>query len=124
VIDLLVVTFFPKENNLKLTREIESIYLDYDVAMRLAIVLNELICNSIEHALTQSETPQLFVSVRQHENELELIVRDNGPGITEELMESESIKGQGLIQKLLQKMNGKVRYSNDQGCTVTIKVSL
>jgi len=124
VIDLIILNLFPQGNNLNLIREIDSTYLDYDIAMRLAIVLNELICNSIEHGLTQSETPELFVVVKRYEKELELVVKDNGPGITEALMESESIKGQGLIKKLLQKMNGTILYSNDLGCTATVKVNL
>ncbi len=124
VIDLVILNLFPTGNNLKVISEVDSIYLDYDIAMRLAIVLNELICNSIEHGLTQSVTPELSITVKQYERELELVVKDNGPGITDQQLESESIKGQGLILKLLHKMNGTIQYRNDQGCIATVNVRI
>lgn len=124
VIDLVVLNLFPKENKLKLVREIDAIYLDYDIAMRLAIALNELICNAIEHGLLQSETPELRVWVKRSEKKLELIVRDNGPGFTEEHLQANATNGQGLIVKLLHKMNGTIHYSNDQGCIATVHVEL
>jgi two-component sensor histidine kinase len=124
VIDLVVLNLFPQENKLKLVREIDAIYLDYDIAMRLAIALNELICNAIEHGLLQSETPELTVSVKRSEQKLELIVRDNGPGFTEQHLQANSINGQGLIVKLLHKVNGAIRYSNDHGCVATVHVDL
>ena len=121
---MVVLNLFPQENKLKLVREIDAIYLDYDIAMRLAIALNELICNAIEHGLLQSETPELTVSVKRSEQQLELIVRDNGPGFTEQHLQANSINGQGLIVKLLHKVNGTIRYSNDQGCVATVHVDL
>ena len=124
VIDLVVLNLFPKENKLKLIREIDAIYLDYDIAMRLAIALNELICNAIEHGLLQSETPELRVWLKRSEKKLELIVRDNGPGFTEQHLQANSTNGQGLIVKLLHKMNGTIHYSNDQGCVATVHVEL
>src|SRR3989338_3783306 len=124
VIDTVVLNLFPGRNKLKLLCEIDAIYLDYDIAMRLAIALNELICNAIEHGLLQSGTPELGVSIKRSENGLELIVKDNGPGITEQQMQAQSVKGQGLIVKLLHKMNGTIRYSNNNGCVATVHIDI
>src|SRR3989344_578961 len=124
VIDTVVLNLFPGRNKLKLLCEIDAIYLDYDIAMRLAIALNELICNAIEHGLLQSGTPELGVSIKRSENGLELIVKDNGPGITEQQMQAQSVKGQGLLVKLLHKMNGTIRYSNNNGCVATVHIDI
>lgn len=124
LIDLVVLNLFPQGNDLKIVREIAAIYLDYDVAMRLAIALNELLCNAIEHGLSQSDMPELTVVVTRSGDALELIVRDNGPGITDRQLRSATIKGQGLITKLLHKVKGSIRYSNDNGCVATICVRM
>ena len=92
--------------------------------MRLAIAVNELICNAIEHGLIQTTAPELWVTVRTTGKELQLVVKDNGPGIAGEQSERKQIKGQGLILKLLHKLNGTIHYSNDPGCTATITVSI
>ena len=123
LIDLVVLHLFPRGSDLKLVRDIDAIYLDYDVAMRLAIALNELMCNAIEHGLAQSNAPALTVSVKQLEKGVELVVRDNGPGSDQQLP-SNAIKGQVLITKLLHKVGGTIHYRNDGGCIATINVSL
>jgi len=120
LIDLVIANLFPQGTDLSVNREIEAVYMDYDIAMRLAIVLNELICNAIEHGLNQSKTPELSVFVRKRESGIELIVKDNGPGITEQQLESQTVKGKELIIKLLHKINGSIRYSNENGCRVTV----
>lgn len=124
LVDLVVLNLFPQGNDLKVIREIDAIYLDYDIAMRLAIALNELICNAIEHGLVHSKLPELTITVKQTGDKMELVVKDNGPGITEQLLQSETIKGQALITKLLYKFRGSIRYHNEQGCVATIDLSV
>lgn len=124
LVDLIVFNLFPADGDLKLTRDIDAVYLDYDLAMRLAITLNELLCNAIEHSLLQADNPRLGVSVKQWGKKVELIVRDNGPGISEQQIQSQKIKGQGLIAKLLHKVNGTIQYRNEDGCVATVAVSI
>lgn len=124
LVDLIVYNLFPNGSDLKLTREINAIHLDYDSAMRLAISLNELLCNAVEHGLIHSQTPELFVSVKQSGKKIEMCVRDNGPGIEEQQIRSKAIKGQELIAKLLQKVGGTVTYHNDNGCVAIVGIRI
>ncbi len=123
LVDLVILNLFPQGNNLKLICDIDAIYLDYDVALRLAIALNELMCNAIEHGLVCSDKPQLVVSVKRSGKTIELIVQDNGPGIEEQQIHSKTVKGQGLIVKLLSKVDGTIHYRNENGCVATITVN-
>lgn len=120
-IDDLVLNLFPQKRKLKVVKAIEAIYLDYDVVIRLTIALNELICNSIEHGLVQVTEPELSISLTKDDHGIQLVVRDNGPGISEQLLTVQT-KGQQLIQKLLRKIDGSVQYSNDKGCIATVSV--
>lgn len=101
----------------------EKIYVDYDKAIRLAIVLNELVCNAIEHGLNQVNDPELQVLVKQEGKYLKMIVKDNGTGITFASMNNDT-KGIVLIRKLLQYLGGALTFSNDNGCTATVHVKL
>lgn len=124
VVDSIVLTLLPRDNNLVLDCKIEPIYLDYDVSMRLAIALNELICNAIEHAFVDVERPELTISVKRIGNQLEMIVKDNGPGISDVQLNTEAIKGRNLIRKLLYKLEGTVQYHNQDGCVVTVVIKV
>lgn len=124
VVDSILLTLLPNDNNLILDCTIEPIYLDYDVSMRLAIALNELMCNAIEHAFVEVDTPELTISVKQRNDQLEMIIKDNGPGISDVQINTEAIKGRNLIRKLLYKLDGTVQYHNDNGCVVTVLIKI
>jgi two-component sensor histidine kinase len=124
LISELLLNLFPGENILEVNRNLETIFLDYDKAMRVAIVLNELICNSIEHGLTGLEHPVLAISLKRRNHELVLTVRDNGPGIPAELLQPNAIKGRDLIAKLLHTIDGTIFYRNENGCVAEVVVTL
>lgn len=124
LIDLILLHLFPHGSELRFHKEIDAIYLDYDIAMRLAIVLNELLCNAIEHGLESIEEPELFVSVKQIGTRIQLRVQDNGKGIVNEPIETNTVKGHGLILKLLNKIKGTIEYRNENGCIATVEIPL
>lgn len=124
LIDLILLHLFPHGSELRFHQEIEVIYLDYDIAMRLAIVLNELLCNALEHGFETVEHPELFISVKQIGRQIRLLVRDNGKGISEEEIHSTTQNGVGLVSKLVQKMNGTIHYKNENGCVATVEITV
>lgn len=124
VVDSILLTLLPRDNNLTLDCHIESLYLDYDVSMRLAIVLNELICNAIEHAFADIPNPELTIVVKRTDQQLEMLVKDNGPGISDLEHNPDAIKGRSLIRKLLYKLDGTVDYRNEDGCVVTVLIKI
>jgi two-component sensor histidine kinase/Tfp pilus assembly protein PilF len=124
LISELLINLFPDDSALETERNMEMIFLDYDKAMRVAIVLNELMCNAIEHGLTDVERPVLAVSLRQRDSELVLTVRDNGPGMPEDLLQSKAVKGRDLVAKLLYPIGGTIAYRNENGCVAEVVVAL
>ena len=124
LISELLMNLVPDENALDVVRKLDTIFLDYDKAMRVAIVLNELICNSIEHGQTNSKKPALAISLKHINNQLVLTVHDNGPGLPQEFLQSDTVKGRNIIEKLLYSINGKVSYRNENGCFAEVIVAL
>lgn len=121
LIDLLMINLSPR-NQVKITIKIAPLYLDYDISMRLAIVLNELVCNAIEHGLASVDDPELLVVVKQERSDLFLIVKDNGIGIPEKFIRTTKTKGLSLIGKLLHKINGTIIFRNEGGCIAEVIV--
>lgn len=122
LISELQMHLLPDENNLHVDRKLDHIFMDYDQAMRIAIVLNELICNAIEHGLKGISNPVLAISLKQHNDNLVLTVHDNGPGLPEALLQSKTVKGRDIISKLLSSINGVITYQNENGCKVEVVV--
>jgi two-component sensor histidine kinase/Tfp pilus assembly protein PilF len=122
LISELLMHLLPDENSLHVKRELNNISMDYDKAMRIAIVLNELICNAIEHGLTGVTKPLLAISLKRHEDKVVLTVKDNGPGLPEALLRSKTVKGRDIISKLLSSINGVITYHNENGCKVEVIV--
>jgi two-component sensor histidine kinase len=119
----LLMHLLPNETDLQVERELDNLFMDYDKAMRMAIVLNELICNAIEHGLTGVTKPVLAISLKRHEDNVVLTVHDNGPGLPEELLQSKTVKGLDIISKLLSSVNGVITYHNENGCKVEVVVA-
>ena len=122
LISELLMHLLPDKNELHLEKELDNIFMDYDKAMRIAIVLNELICNAIEHGLTGVMKPVLTISLKRHGDNILLTVHDNGPGLPEELLQSKRVKGRDIISKLLSSINGVITYRNENGCKVEVVV--
>lgn len=123
LVDLLLYNLSP-HNRIKLKKEFPPVYLDYDIAIRLAIVLNELVCNAIEHGLDNHSNPELSISLKQEHQILHLMIKDNGNGISEQHLNNSNSKGLILIRKLLQKINGAIDFKNDHGCLVNVLVKI
>ncbi|MEZ4908538.1 MAG: histidine kinase dimerization/phosphoacceptor domain -containing protein [Saprospiraceae bacterium] len=85
-------------------------FCDYNInaedAMRLGLIVNESITNSVKHAFADVANPEIKISTSINpEGKLSLYYSDNGPGITMTLDEKESSLGRKLIE-LLKKQLG------------------
>lgn len=123
LISELLMHLLPDEYDLKVKRELDNIFMDYDRAMRIAIVLNELICNAIEHGLTGVTKPELTISLKRQDENVVLTVHDNGPGLPIAFLQSKTVKGRDIISKLLSSINGVITYQNESGCKVEVVVA-
>ena len=58
--------------------------VDAEDAMRIGLILNELVTNSVKHAFTQVDDPTIQIETTLRGDKVVLRYRDNGPGITEQ----------------------------------------
>lgn len=90
----------------KLHCEAEPAELSNDVAMPLALILNELLTNSIKHAAEGRDDANIRVGLTKTEGEFLLFVEDDGPGFDFEQVRNRS-SGLRLVQGLARQLRGR-----------------
>ncbi|MFT5820553.1 MAG: two-component sensor histidine kinase [Crocinitomix sp.] len=122
-IDLVLNNILPK---VVITKSFETISCDYDKAIRIGLALNEMIANAFEHGFDQVENPKIDVLLIENDSGLISIdIKDNGIGIKKsDENKSESSKGIGLIEMILNSIGGELKYAKDssKGTFVQIKI--
>jgi two-component sensor histidine kinase len=83
--------------------------MDTEIAMRLGLIINELITNSVKHVNCESVMIKINVS-KNNSDETILSYKDNGKGIERHLTSENHKKSMGLqlISLLRDQLNGKV----------------
>lgn len=113
--------------NINIICNVEEIILDANTLFDLGIILNELMTNSMKYAFEECDNGILEISAKEVDDEIQLIIRDNGPGIPE-LVHTNKPSGFGhtLVDMIVEQLNGTFTLVNDNGakCILTFKKQL
>lgn len=95
----------------------EQLVIRGDIRKNIYFIVKEALHNVVKHA-NASQVKFLFES----NNNIELQIHDNGKGIDFESMSS----GNGIknTTKRVEKMQGTIKYSNEQGTKITIRIPI
>ncbi len=89
--------------------------IDAEDAMRLGLVVNELITNSVKHAFHDVSNPEIKITTLLNaEGKLVLDYKDNGPGASftqNASMQNSASLGTKLIELLKRQLEGRVLFS-------------
>jgi two-component sensor histidine kinase len=101
-----------------------NIDINFNKAVPLGLILNELLTNAYKHAGNNNESIVSIV-VKEKESKLFLSVSDNGNGFPIDF-DIYKINSYGLkfVNGLTQQLNGRVKFSNNGGASVEIEVPL
>ncbi|MBK8851968.1 MAG: sensor histidine kinase [Saprospiraceae bacterium] len=115
----LTSTYSTHVQNIVISAEIESIYLDLDQVVTLGVIVNELIANSIKHAFVNKEKGNIRLSIKSAIDMVLCEVRDNGVGIPfTHLPEKSSSMGMQLISSFMNKLNAEINIDNANGTVI------
>ncbi len=101
----------------RLTFRFRSDYeqINIDLAIPMALILNELLTNSFKYAYRQTKHPLLEIELR-NEGDMVMQVRDNGPGLDlEQWKRRGSSFGKRLIGGLSDQLGGRYTMENQHG---------
>ncbi|RDC61479.1 histidine kinase dimerization/phosphoacceptor domain -containing protein [Adhaeribacter pallidiroseus] len=106
--------------NLKLCISVAE--LDVDKALPLGLIINEWVTNAFKYAYQQVPEPQLQVELH-NTNGLQLLIRDNGPGLPATVWEKPQTSfGLKLVKVLSKQLNGTCAVENQGGTTFKLHI--
>lgn len=113
LIDNLRISYALEANRIKITMNIEEIYLPLDTSIPLGLILNELCSNALKHAFVDKYAGMLEINfVHFDSNNVQLSVSDNGVGIPDEFdMDNTTSPGLQLIQLLSMRISAHLAIS-------------
>jgi two-component sensor histidine kinase len=112
---------------LKFESSIDSIKIPIATAIPIGLMVNETIVNSIKHAFnkTSPANSHIWLSVKKKNSELLIQCKDNGMGFNDgfDVARKETL-GVLIMQSLAEQLDGEVRFYNDKGACVEMKIPL
>lgn len=73
-----IIRSYGKQDVIKTNVITQNLYIDLNVIVPIALILNELITNSIKHAFSSTEHPEVSIEINQTDHEIYLNYSDNG----------------------------------------------
>ena len=106
----------------------DTIMLPVSKSIPLGLILNEIVTNSIKYAFKPSlHKGGLFsVSIIKANNRVQMQVKDNGSGFSRDFNTNSQNMSLGiyLIKSLSEQLDGKVRFSNDNGAKIELDFAM
>ncbi|NET06964.1 MAG: PAS domain-containing protein [Symploca sp. SIO2B6] len=112
-----------KAEAISLVINIEPIFLEIDMAIPCGLIINELVSNALKHAFPEKKTGEVAVEFHKTENNLfELVVRDSGIGIAEDIdFQTQKSLGMRLVRSLAtRQLKGNVELDTSIGTSFKI----
>lgn len=108
--------------NLTISKDIDGRIFSIDTITPIGLIINELITNVIKYAFpNQHPNPTLKISFLKKETNFELIISDNGIGISGQ--SNPDSFGLKLINSLAKKLRAEVNFENNNGTIVTLIIT-
>ncbi len=110
--------------------DIEDLNLDVDTMIPIGLILNELLTNAFKYAFPKDTADNavargvLEIHLHEQNKQLQLSVKDNGPGFPLELdSKTASSFGLRMIRAFAQKLKAVVEIKNDNGASIKINIT-
>lgn len=108
----------------KITFNCANIVLPVSKSIPLGLIINEIVTNSIKYVYRAQPNlaGEFAVSILTLGDDIELIIKDNGPGFPINFNPDSEDQSLGiyLIKTLTEQIDGRVNFSNDKGAQISL----
>jgi len=111
------------QEKIKWKIDTSGLKLDIDTIIPLGLIINELITNAIKYAFKDLEQGLLQIEIKEDGENLNVLVADNGKGMSEEDIKKSNSFGWKMIQSLSRKLKAEVAISSDKGTHINLVLS-
>lgn len=99
-----------------ITHKIDKVKIDGDTAIRVGLIINELVTNSFKYAFANQPNPKLDIQIKKENNDLQLIFQDNGIGLPDTFNQKQTKSlGFKLIETMTKQLEGTMQMKNKDG---------
>lgn len=103
-------------NKISIEFNLEPIGMNINQAIPTALIINELVVNSYKHAFEDGESGRIGIAIAQNNGQVQVIVDDNGKGLSEDFdIKSQNSLGTNLIKTLANQLNAEMSYHSENG---------
>ncbi|MBI4847798.1 MAG: HAMP domain-containing protein [Nitrospirae bacterium] len=121
----LLMFYGTNNGNISLNIEAEEIGLAIDTAIPCGLIINELVSNALKYAFTKDRKGEIKISFRKitGEDKYELIVSDNGSGISEgvDIRAVKSLGMQLIVNLVEHQLKGELALDRSSGTKYLIR---
>lgn len=121
--DNLLLVYTENKRKLLINYSLDNLLVDFDIAIPIGLIVNELVTNSIKHAFIDDENGRIDIMLERKYQTINLILKDNGIGIpVNSDFENNKTLGLQLVKLLVNQLNGKYKIYREDGTTVQIEI--
>jgi two-component system, sensor histidine kinase PdtaS len=105
--------------------QIDDIEMDAERAMRIGLIINELVTNAYKHAFPERGSGSIALRIhRDEEGKIKVSYRDNGVGLPQEIdLDSSERLGMVLIRSLAGLLQSRPRFRTDNGTIFEMEIA-
>lgn len=126
LIPTLVNSYSISGKNITLAVDVDEVYLPINSAIPCGLLINELITNALKHAFTDRSEGKISVSLSTKDNnEIQLMISDDGNGIADHLnLDEVETLGLRLVNLLSQQLNGVLHIQHQHPTQFVLRFPL
>ena len=99
----------------------EGVHLGVDTAIPCALIINELVSNSLQHAFPGGMEGEIRIELRSEENQSVQMVSDNGVGFPKDFdLRNTGTLGMELVRTLVDQLEGTIELDRSGGTAIKI----
>jgi two-component sensor histidine kinase len=113
--ELVLGLFHGYQANFEPKLEITDVDVSVDTAIPLALIINEMVVNSLKYAYTGVKDPSFLLQMNEVDSHLTIEIMDNGKGFSEEVNQKENSFGLKLVRSLVEQLEGTLKKMEGDG---------
>lgn len=117
---------FYRKTNIVINKSIDISTLQFDKALKIGMIINEIITNAFKHAFPNNANGKIDLTITNlTEKMIKLQISDNGVGLSPTFDINKDVSlGLELVKILVSQMDATMDIRNDNGLTIVITIPL
>lgn len=121
--DNLLSVYAYNKRELLINYSLDNLSVDFDMAIPIGLIVNEVVTNSIKHAFLDKPKGRIDIALEEKNHSISLVIRDDGVGIPVNFdFENNKTLGLQLVKLLVNQLNGKYKIYRENGTAVQIEI--